>query len=64
MLCALSSRTAAAGVDEKVDLLPPAMLAQAQLQFLHEQCARAPETSFSETVEVLYAHLQLSGPGR
>ena len=55
--------TRPAGVDEKVDLLPPSLPLLKQLEFLHDQCWKSPQGSFSEAVEYLYRHLrQLSEP--
>lgn len=52
-----------AGVDEKLDLMPPALPLLEQLKFLHELCARHPENTFSETVEALYKHLRQLSKG-
>lgn len=50
-----------AGIDEQLDLLPPAFPLLEQLRFLHEQCTASPDLSFSDAVEVLYKKLRKTG---
>ncbi len=49
------------GVDDNLDLLPPATPLLLQLQFLRERCKLAPEQGFADAVEDLYKHLRKSG---
>jgi hypothetical protein len=50
-----------AGVDEALDLNPPAFPIREQLAFLHDACEVAPATNFSDAVERLYEELRKRG---
>ena len=50
-----------AGIDEHLDLLPPALPLLKQLRFLQERCTASPESSFSDAVEALYKRLRQAG---
>ena len=52
------------GIDEALDLNPPAFPIMVQLAFLHDACALAPATNFSDAVERLYEELRKRGEGK
>ena len=55
----LSSRPA--GVDEGLDLAPPAFSMMRQLDFLEDYCARNASLDFSDAVAALYKRLRQEG---
>ena len=51
---------APAGVDEKLDLLPPTFPLQKQADFLQAFCSRAGDATFTDAVQALYRSLRPS----
>lgn len=49
------------GVDDGLDLNPPAFGLLKQLEFLREHCAKSPSAAFSDAVEALYRRLRKVG---
>jgi hypothetical protein len=50
-----------AGVDEGLNLNPPAFGLLKQLEFLREHCVKSPSAGFSDAVEALYRSLRKVG---
>jgi hypothetical protein len=51
------------GVDEDLDLIPPAMPIQNQMAFIRRFCAASPEEGYQDAILALYKELRKVGGG-